>query len=80
MIDYTQVRFWNGSAMLTAVNGKTYYSAQETAAAAGISKPTLLRWIKTKRIKDSEKRDRNGWRLFAEPEVEAIRKLAQTAK
>jgi DNA-binding transcriptional MerR regulator len=66
--------------MSTPVNGKTYYSAHETAVAASISKPTLLRWIKTKRIKDSEKRDRNGWRLFSEAEVEAIRKLAQTAK
>jgi hypothetical protein len=68
------------STMPTPVNGKTYYSAQETALAAGISKPTLLRWIKTKRVKDAEKRDRNGWRLFGEPEVAAIRKLAQTAK
>jgi hypothetical protein len=66
--------------MPTPVNGKTYYSAHETALEAGISKPTLLRWIKTKRIKDSEKRDRNGWRLFAESEVQAIRKLAQVAK
>ena len=62
------------------LNEKTYYSAHETAQAAGISKPTLLRWIKHKRIKDSAKRDRNGWRLFSELEVEAIRKLAQTAK
>ncbi len=66
--------------MLTPFNRETYYSAQEAARAAGISKPTLLRWIKTNRIKDSAIRDRNGWRLFAEPEVEAIRKLAQTAK
>lgn len=66
--------------MPAPINGKIYYSAQETAAAAGISKPTLLRWIKTKRVEDSEKRDRNGWRLFAEPEVQAIRRLAQTAK
>lgn len=66
--------------MPTPLNGKTYFSAQETADAAGISKPTLLRWIKTRRIKDSAKRDRNGWRLFAPAEVESIRKLAQTAK
>ena len=65
--------------MPTSLHGKTYYSAHETACAAGISKPTLLRWIKSKRIKDSEKRNRNGWRLFSKPEVEAIRKLAQTA-
>ncbi len=66
--------------MPIAVNGEIYYSAQETAVAAGISKPTLLRWIKTRRVEDSAKRDRNGWRLFSELEVGAIRKLAQTAK
>lgn len=66
--------------MPAPVDGKTYYSAQEAALAAGISKPTLLRWIRTKRVMDSQKRDRNGWRLFAEPEVEAIRDLAQTIK
>jgi len=66
--------------MPTPVNGETYYSAQEAALAAGISKPTLLRWIKAKRVNDSAKRNRNGWRLFAETEVQAIRKLAQFAK
>lgn len=66
--------------MPTPLDGQTYYSAQETADAAGISKPTLLRWIKTKRVSESQRRDRNGWRLFAEPEVHAIRKMAQAAK
>ena|SRR5665213_1281874 len=37
-----------GPAMPIPVNGKTYFSAQETATAAGISKPTLLRWIKAR--------------------------------
>jgi hypothetical protein len=66
--------------MPTPVNGQTYYSAHEAALAAGISKPTLLRWIKSRRVNDAEKRDRNGWRLFAASEVEAIRKLAQVTK
>jgi hypothetical protein len=66
--------------MPTQLDGKTYYSAQETADAANISKPTLLRWIKTKRVSEAAKRDRNGWRLFAEPEVQAIAKVAKVAK
>jgi hypothetical protein len=66
--------------MPTPINGETYYSAQEAAVAAGISKPTLLRWIKSKRVNDAEKRDRNGWRLFSEGEVQAIRKVARGAK
>jgi hypothetical protein len=74
------MRLKSGAPMPTPLNGKTYYSAQETADAAGISKPTLLRWIKSKRVSDAEKRDRNGWRLFAEPEVEAIRNVARVEK
>ena len=66
--------------MPTAVSGRTYYTAQEAAVEAGISKPTLLRWIKTKRVKDSARRDRNGWRLFSEAEVEAIRNVAQSER
>lgn len=66
--------------MPKTLNGIAYYSAQETAIAAGISKATLLRWIKQNLVRDSAKRDRHGWRLFSEPEVEAIRKFAQTGE
>jgi hypothetical protein len=66
--------------MTIAVGGVTYLSAQEAATAAGISKPTLLRWIKAKQVKDAARRDRNGWRLFAPSEVDAIRAYAQTPR
>jgi hypothetical protein len=66
--------------MPTAISSKTYYTAHEVAAQAGISKPTLLRWIKNKRVIDSARRDRNGWRMFTPAEVDAIRKLAQSEK
>ncbi|MBX3589460.1 MAG: hypothetical protein KF755_01005 [Burkholderiaceae bacterium] len=59
------------------VDGKEFYLAHEVAKVAGISKQTLLRWITEKRVKDAAKRDRNGWRLFTEPEVEAISRFAQ---
>lgn len=54
--------------------------AAETATAAGISKPTLLRWIKDGKIADAARRDRNGWRLFSPAEVEKIRNLAASTK
>lgn len=66
--------------MPKSLSGKTYYATHEAAKAAGISKPTLLRWIKQRTVNDAAKRDRNGWRLFNETEVEAICKFAQTAK
>ncbi|MGH8529409.1 MAG: MerR family transcriptional regulator [Nevskiales bacterium] len=55
-----------------------FFSAQEAAKAAGISKATLLRWIKGGRIGDAAKRDRNGWRLFTDREVQRIRRVAQS--
>lgn len=59
------------------LEGKQFYLAHEAAKVAGISKQTLLRWITENRVKDSAKRDRNGWRLFSEPEVRAISRFAQ---
>lgn len=64
--------------MPTQIAGVDYYFANRAARAAGISKATLLRWIRDSRVKDAKKRDRNGWRLFAETEVSAIRKFART--
>jgi len=52
----------------------------EAAAAAGISRPTLLRWIKDGKVKDAQRRDRNGWRIFSPTEVTAIRTLAASTK
>lgn len=52
----------------------------ETAAAAGISKPTLLRWIKEGKVADAGKRDRNGWRIFSPDEVARIRALAASTR
>jgi predicted site-specific integrase-resolvase len=52
--------------------------AAEAAAAAGISKPTLLRWIKRGKIADAARRDRNGWRIFDQAEVARIKALAAT--
>lgn len=51
------------------------YSTIEAAKAIGISKPTLLRWIREKKITDV-KRDRNKWRVFTEADVARIKKVA----
>ncbi len=50
--------------------------AAEAAAAAGISKPTLLRWIKLGKIADAARRDRNGWRIFDHAEIARIKAVA----
>lgn len=58
------------------LDGKSYFFAHEAAKSAGISKATLLRWIDQHAISDAARRDRNGWRLFSESEVEAIVRVA----
>lgn len=51
------------------------YSTAEAAKQVGISKPTLLRWIREKKIADV-RRDRNEWRVFTEADIQRIRKVA----
>jgi excisionase family DNA binding protein len=47
-------------------------STQEAAHELGVSKPTLLRWIKDGKVTDV-KRDRNNWRVFTADDVRRIR-------
>lgn len=50
------------------------YSTREAAGEAGISKSTLLRWIREQRLKDV-RRDRNNWRVFSERDVRRIKDM-----
>jgi excisionase family DNA binding protein len=49
------------------------YSTVEAAAVLGISKNTLLRWIREKKVNDV-KRDRNKWRIFTDNDIARIKK------
>ena len=65
---------------MTAVNGNhTYYRTAEACKIAGISRSTLLRWFKNGTLKDVTRRDRRGWRLFTQADIEKIRNEAQKA-
>ena len=44
------------------------YSTREVAQRVGVSKETLLRWLRAHKIPEPD-RDRNGWRIFSEAEV-----------
>lgn len=54
---------------------KQTLSTAEAAKELGVSKPTLLRWIKEGKIPDAN-RDRRGWRVFTREDIERIRKEA----
>ncbi len=62
--------------MVRMLGGNKFYFIQEVADIAGVSRQTMHRWLKEGRI-DEPARDRNGWRIFDESEVRAIKKAAE---
>ncbi len=53
------------------------FTTEEAAKAAGISKSTLLRWIRQGAVGDV-RRDRNNWRVFTFKDVSALKKVASS--
>ena len=48
-------------------------STAKAAEALGVSKPTLLRWFRQRKI-DEVGRDRNGWRVFTAADIRRIKR------
>jgi excisionase family DNA binding protein len=63
-----------GVEMTVELNGEKLYSTSEACKMAGTNRNTFLRWVREKRIPDSQFRDRNGWRLFKEEEITLLKK------
>jgi len=59
--------------MSTRINGQTYYRTLEACKIAGISRATFFRWLKEGIVEDMASRDRRGWRLFTEEDIEKMR-------
>ena len=59
--------------MPVTVNGQTYYRTAEVCQMIGISRNTLFRWFKEGISKEAEHRDRRGWRLFTEDEIDRLK-------
>ena len=55
------------------LNGGHYYRTAEACRIAGISKNTFLRWTREGVFEDVKLRDRRGWRLFTEEELENLK-------
>ena len=53
------------------INNRTYYRTSEACIKTGISRATLFRWLKAGLLKKSY-RDRRGWRLFTEDDLNRI--------
>jgi hypothetical protein len=60
------------------INGEKYYRTHEACVLAGITKNTFLRWVSQGSFADVLHRDRRGWRLFTQCDVERL--LAEVNK
>jgi predicted site-specific integrase-resolvase len=65
--------------MTIEINGKKYYRTAEVCAKAGISRATLFRWLKAGVLKRTF-RDRRGWRMFTENDLDLMRAEAEMIK
>jgi excisionase family DNA binding protein len=62
--------------MAIEIDGQTYYKTSEACKVTGISRATLFRWLKAGIIEKYHK-DRRGWRLFTEEDLNDIRAEAR---
>jgi hypothetical protein len=72
---YHSISF-RGGLMPREIDGKIYYKATEVCEKAGISRPTLFRWLKRGLLVRMH-RDRRGWRLFTEEDLNKIQAEAR---
>ena len=59
--------------MPVTINGLSYYRTKEACSMAGITKNTFLRWVTNGVYPDVHYRDRRGWRLFTEADVDNLK-------
>jgi len=58
--------------MSITVRQQTCYRTTEVCEIVGISRSTLLRWIRDGILEDASLRDRRGWRLFTKADIKRI--------
>ena len=62
--------------MAMRIDGQTYYRTSEACERAGISRATLFRWLRGGIVDSAVHRDRNGWRLFTQDDIDRIKSEA----
>ena len=53
------------------IDSQHFYSTTETCQKTGISRATLYRWLR-KGLLSKQRKDRRGWRLFTEEDLQKI--------
>jgi hypothetical protein len=71
---FNGIGFWimKGGEMPIKINGELFYRTQEACLKAGIAKNTFLRWVANGSYSDVAHRDRRGWRLFTQDDLERL--------
>ncbi|MDD5039097.1 MAG: MerR family transcriptional regulator [Dehalococcoidales bacterium] len=59
--------------MPVVISGQTYYRTAEVCRIVGISRNTLFRWLKQGVLDEPERRDRRGWRLFTQNQIDKLK-------
>ena len=60
--------------MPVRIAGKDYFQIQEAAKLVGVSRQTLQRWFREGKAADVA-RDRRGWRVFSQGDIDRLRKV-----
>ncbi len=58
------------------IGGRMYYRTSEACKKTGVSRATLFRWLKAG-VLDKCYKDRRGWRIFSETDLQKIRSEAE---
>jgi len=65
--------------MSMEIDGKMYYRTSEACKETGVSRATIFRWLKAG-ILSKHYKDRRGWRIFTEEDLNRIRAEAKRIK
>jgi len=57
------------------IGDSQFFTLIEVCRMVGVHRTTLLRWLAAGKVPNA-KRDRHGWRLFSQEQVEAIKDFA----
>jgi len=66
--------------MIVEIDGRIFYRTNEALKKVGISRATFFRWLKNGIIEDVLHKDRRGWRLFTDKDIERLRKEANKVR
>ena len=55
------------------IDGETYYRTAEVYRSIGVSRNTLYAWLRRGVLGQTELRDRRGWRLFTQKEMDQLK-------